>query len=209
MVYRCCRKNTFSKYYNYILKYNFSQLRLQLGSLTILAVKQLPRELLGYRKAAAASSVNYFISHGELQAEKAPLATSNCLLRQWHSCEALNEQSWKLLFYSNSSLWATAGSRPNAKTTEESGGVAKEMIPANHINHTEILNANTQFPIGVISVEKTDETPLTHLETSPHPWNWASWCFSRGDVQVYYLQGIPEASLNWERFFFFFIKMSK
>lgn len=126
LVYRCCRKNTFPKYYNYILKYNFSQLRLQLRSLTILAVKQLPRELLGYRKAAAASSVNYFISHGELQAQKAPLATSSCLLRKWHSCEALSEQSWKLQFYSYSSLWATAGSRPNAKTTEGSGELLRK-----------------------------------------------------------------------------------
>lgn len=30
------------------------------------------------------------------------------------------------------------------------------MIAANHINGNEILNANTQFSIGVISVEKTD-----------------------------------------------------
>ena len=34
------------------------------------------------------------------------------------------------------------------------------MIAANHINGNEILNANTQFSIGVISVEKTDSTLL-------------------------------------------------
>lgn len=53
------QEKTFSEYYNYIVKYNFSPLGLQVGLLTTLPVKELAKELLSESSSCQLSKLLY------------------------------------------------------------------------------------------------------------------------------------------------------